>query len=53
VKAAARRVWGHGPDTSENALSPDALAILQGRRGTRVSAAPRFSRRELDAAWSP
>jgi carbamate kinase len=29
----------------------DARAILQGRRGTRVSAAERFSPRELDAVW--
>ena len=29
----------------------DARAILQGRRGTRVNAAERFTLRELDAAW--
>ena len=29
----------------------DARAILGGRRGTRVNAAERFTRRELDAIW--
>ena len=30
----------------------DARAILGGRRGTRVNAADRFTRRELDAIWA-
>jgi carbamate kinase len=29
----------------------DARAILEGRRGTRVNAAERFTKRELDAMW--
>ena len=29
----------------------DARAILEGRRGTRVNAAERFTARELDAMW--
>lgn len=52
VEAACRFAEATGGLAGIGAL-PDALAILQGRRGTRVSAAPRFSRRELDAAWSP
>jgi carbamate kinase len=49
VEAACRFAEETGGMAGIGAL-PDALAILRGRRGTRVSAAPRFSRRGRDGA---
>jgi carbamate kinase len=50
VEAACRFVEATGGFAGIGALA-DARAILQRRRGTRIAAIDRFSRRELDAEW--
>ena len=50
VEAACRFVEATGGFAGIGALA-DARAILQRRRGTRIAATDRFTRRELDAEW--
>jgi carbamate kinase len=50
VEAACRFAETTGGVAGIGALA-DARAILEGRRGTRVNAAERFTPQELDAIW--